>query len=207
MYSGDTASPAGTHSPACGAAHLRQVVEVAKQRGKRMDPRHRRFVLEYIQDLDATAAARRAGYSPRSAKNTGYRLMQRPEIQQAIAEAQADLERELIDSAERVRRDLLRATEGAIEDRDWRGIGKILELRCKVHQMLTERIEHTGPGGGPIRMAHDTARQIVEDSGAADLAHSLFERVAQHAGQLGLDAVRPEVVPGAAPAPPQSPAY
>jgi hypothetical protein len=135
------------HSPACGVLHLRQVVEVAKQRGKRMDPRHRRFVLEYIQDLDATAAARRAGYSPRSAKNTGYRLMQRPEIQQAIAEAQADLERELIDSAERVRRDLLRATEGAIEDRDWRGLGKLAELRCKCLGMLVDRHRVEGADG------------------------------------------------------------
>jgi len=174
------------------------VVEVAK-----LSARHKRFVQEFVLDGNAAAAAQRAGYSPRSSKNAGHRLLRRPEVQEAVAQAQATAAQRAEDSAERVRRDLLRATEGAIEDRDWRGIGKILELRCKVHQMLTERIEHTGPGGGPIRMAHDAARQIVEDSDAADLAHSLFERVAQHAGQLGLDAVRPEVVPGAAPAPPQ----
>ena len=171
-----------------------------------MDPRHRRFVLEYIQDLDATAAARRSGYSPRFAKNTGYRLMQRPDIQAAIAEAQAALERELIDSAEEAARDLKRWCRAAAADGDWRGLGKLQELRMKHLRMLAERIEHTGPGGGPIRMAHDAARQIVEDSGAADLAHTLFERVAQHAGQSGLDAVRTEVAPGAASSPPQPPA-
>jgi hypothetical protein len=182
-------------------------MEVAKRRKTgRLSAKYRRFVLEYLQDCNPTAAARRAGYSPRTAKNTGYRLMQRPEVQEAIAEAQEALERELIDSAEDAARDLKRWCRAAAADGDWRGLGKLQELRMKHLRMLAERIEHTGPGGGPIRMAHDTARQIVEDSGAADLAHTLFERVAQHAGQLGLDAVRPEVVPGAAPAPPQPPA-
>ena len=103
----------------------------------KLSARHQRFVQEFIQDGNAAAAALRAGYSPRSAKNAGYRLLRHPEVQEAIARAQATAAQRAEDCAERVRRDLLRATEGAIEDRDWRGIGKILELRCKVHQMLT----------------------------------------------------------------------
>ena len=170
-----------------------------------MDARQKRFVLEYVQDCNAAAAAQRAGYSQRTARNAGYRLLQRADVQDAVAQAQAEIERGLIDSAEQVRRDLVRYCAGAEDDRNWSAMGKLVELRAKIHQMLTDRIEHTGAGGGPIRLAHDAARRIVEDSDATDLAHALFERVAQHAGQPGLDAVRTEVAPGAAPAPAQPP--
>ena len=175
-------------------------MEVAK-----LNARHQRFVQEFIQDGNAAAAALRAGYSPRSARNAGHRLLRNPDVQEAVAQAQATVSQRAGDSAERVVRDLLRYCDGAAEDRDWRALGKLAELRCKVQGMLTERIEHSGPGGGPIQLAHDAARRIVEDSGAADLAHALFERVAQHSSQPGLDAVRTEVAPGAAPAPAQPP--
>lgn len=122
-------------------------MEVAKKRGKRMDPRHRRFVVEYIQDCNAAAAAQRAGYSPRSAKNAGFRLMQRADIQAAIAEAQADLERELIDSAEEAARDLKRWCRAAAADGDWRGLGKLQELRMKHLSMLVDRHRVEGADG------------------------------------------------------------
>lgn len=171
-----------------------------EQRRKPMDARQQRFVSEYLQDCNPTAAARRAGYSPRTANNTGYRLMQRPDVQQAVAEAQAARAQELGDSAEQAARDLLAWCRAAAEDRDWRSLGKLQELRMKHLGMLTERIEHSGPGGGPIQLAHDAARRIVEDSDASGLAHALFERVAQHSSQPGVDAVRAPVATGATPA-------
>jgi len=47
------------------------------------------FVAEYLVDLNATQAAIRAGYSPASAYNAGYRNLVNPEVQAAIAEAQS----------------------------------------------------------------------------------------------------------------------
>lgn len=113
----------------------------------KLSARHKRFVQEFVLDGNAAAAAQRAGYSPRSSKNAGHRLLRRPEVQEAVAQAQATAAQRAEDSAERVRRDLLRATEGAIEDRDWRGIGKILELRCKVEGMLLDRHRVEGADG------------------------------------------------------------
>jgi phage terminase small subunit len=54
-----------------------------------LTPRQRRFVDEYLIDLDATNAARRAGYSP---KAIGYpsQLMRNPEIARAIGQAMAE---------------------------------------------------------------------------------------------------------------------
>jgi phage terminase small subunit len=57
--------------------------------------KQRRFIEEYCTDFNGAAAARRAGYSPRSARQTAFEILQRPEIRSAIAErlevfAQAD---------------------------------------------------------------------------------------------------------------------
>jgi phage terminase small subunit len=47
-----------------------------------------RFVAEYLVDLNATQAAIRAGYAPKRADAIGYENLRKPEIAEAIAEAQ-----------------------------------------------------------------------------------------------------------------------
>lgn len=54
-----------------------------------LTPRQRRFVEEYLIDLNARSAARRAGFSPGS-RNYPSRLMRNPEIARAIAQAMAE---------------------------------------------------------------------------------------------------------------------
>lgn len=61
-----------------------------------------RFVQEYLVDLNATAAARRAGYSQRTAKEQAHQLLQRPDISAAIAEAQADRSKRTMITADMV---------------------------------------------------------------------------------------------------------
>lgn len=48
------------------------------------------FIREYLIDLNAAEAARRAGYSPKTADRTGHENLKKPEIATAIAEAQAE---------------------------------------------------------------------------------------------------------------------
>ncbi|WP_233113697.1 terminase small subunit [Aggregatibacter actinomycetemcomitans] len=50
--------------------------------------KQKRFIEEYLIDLNATQAAIRAGYSKDTAKEIGYENLTKPHIQQAIAEAQ-----------------------------------------------------------------------------------------------------------------------
>lgn len=52
-----------------------------------LTPKQKRFVLEYLVDLNATAASIRAGYSERSAKRIGWELLQKPEVSSGIQEA------------------------------------------------------------------------------------------------------------------------
>src|SRR5687768_8910928 len=51
-----------------------------------LTPRQARFVDEYLIDLNATQAARRAGYSPRSARQAGAQNLSNPAISAEIAE-------------------------------------------------------------------------------------------------------------------------
>ena len=46
------------------------------------------FVQEYLLDLNATQAAIRADYSPRTAGKIGFENLQKPEIQELIQDAQ-----------------------------------------------------------------------------------------------------------------------
>ena len=50
-----------------------------------MNARHQRFVTEYLVDLNATQAAIRAGYSPKTAQQQGSRLLTNVVVKQAIA--------------------------------------------------------------------------------------------------------------------------
>ncbi len=55
----------------------------------KLTPRQARFVDEYLIDLNATQAARRAGYSANNADKIGSRLVGESRVSEAITEAQA----------------------------------------------------------------------------------------------------------------------
>lgn len=52
-----------------------------------LTPKQKRFVAEYLVDLNATAAAKRAGYSEKTAYSMGQRLLKKVEIQKAVQNA------------------------------------------------------------------------------------------------------------------------
>ena len=67
-----------------------------------MTLKQKRFVEEYLIDLNATQAAIRAGYSPRSAKQIGQENLYKPAIQNAIDKAMAERSRRTGISQDRV---------------------------------------------------------------------------------------------------------
>jgi phage terminase small subunit len=54
-----------------------------------MTTKQERFIAEYCVDLNATQAAIRAGYSPKTAAIIGWENLRKPEIQAALATRQA----------------------------------------------------------------------------------------------------------------------
>ena len=113
-----------------------------------MTPKEERFVQEYLIDLNAARAARRAGYSARSARTIGPRLLKRPAVRDALAAArQAQAERGEV-SAERVVRELARiAFASSDQFLDWGPAG--VSLRDKTllspdqHAAIAE-VSHNG---------------------------------------------------------------
>ena len=56
-----------------------------------MNDKQRRFTQEFLIDLNATQAAIRAGYSEKTARSQGQRLLTKVDIAQAVADGQAAL--------------------------------------------------------------------------------------------------------------------
>jgi len=56
----------------------------------RLTAKQAAFVQEYLVDLNATGAARRAGYSERTAAEVGYENLRKPQISEAIESALAE---------------------------------------------------------------------------------------------------------------------
>ena len=67
-----------------------------------MTKKQKRFVEEYLIDLNATQAAIRAGYSPDTAKSIGSENLTKPDIQARIAKAMAERSRRTGVNADRV---------------------------------------------------------------------------------------------------------
>lgn len=72
----------------------------------RLTEKQKRFAAEYLIDLNATAAAKRAGYSEKTAYSMGQRLLKNVEVQTAIQKRQAKLQSKLEITQETVLQEL-----------------------------------------------------------------------------------------------------
>ena len=99
-----------------------------------------RFCLEYVVDFNASDAARRAGYSEKTAGAIGWENLKKPEITQRVQELTQDDATATELTRERVIAGLMEiATTGKAESarvRSWELLGKHLA-------MFTDRIEVT----------------------------------------------------------------
>jgi phage terminase small subunit len=142
-------------------------------------PKQQRFVEEYVVDLCATQAAKRAGYSPKTAHVIGPENLEKPEIKAALASLMAERSKKTAIDAEWV---LLRAQQ--IVERcmqvepvydatgsptgefkfDSGGAVRALQLIAKHTGGFTDRVEHSGPNGGAMQLELTTsaAREQLE---------------------------------------------
>src|SRR3954452_24234115 len=93
-----------------------------------LNERQRRFVAEYLLDLNATQAAIRAGYAAATANRTGPRLLSNVGVAAGIAEAQAGRSRRTEVTQDRV----------------------VLEL-ARIAFSDSRRVMSWGPGGVTLR--------------------------------------------------------
>lgn len=98
--------------------------------------KQRRFIDEYLIDLNATQAAIRAGYSAKRASELGYQLLQKTTVSEAIAEAMAERSKRTGVSQDRVIREYARIGFAKITDFvEWDDFGSI---RIKPSNELSE---------------------------------------------------------------------
>lgn len=81
-----------------------------------MTKKQKRFVEEYLIDLNATQAAIRAGYSSDSAGSIGEENLKKPEISSAVAKAMAERSRRTGVNADRVLLELAKIAFSKITD-------------------------------------------------------------------------------------------
>ena len=81
-----------------------------------MTKKQKRFVEEYLIDLNATQAAIRAGYSPHTAKDIGCENLAKPNIAAAISKAMAERSRRTGINQDRVLQELARIGFAKITD-------------------------------------------------------------------------------------------
>lgn len=127
----------------------------------KLTPKQQRFVEEYLVDLSAAGAARRAGYKVRRPDQQGYELLRKPEIAEAIAEQRQRLaERtartvdDVLADIGRVRADAMRQVRtfnGGSSMLDHKAALKALELEGKHLGVFDERMRLMGPDGGPLQ--------------------------------------------------------
>ena len=81
-----------------------------------MTQKQKRFIEEYLIDLNATQAAIRAGYSPHTAKDIGCENLAKPNIAAAVSQAMAERSRRTGINQDRVLQELARIGFAKITD-------------------------------------------------------------------------------------------
>lgn len=119
------------------------------------------FVQQYLVDKNATQAAIRAGYSPTSAGRHGHDMLKRPIIKAALArELKAQAARTLM-TADQVLLDIQHIGDKALRSAEFSVALRSRELIGKHFRVFAEKVEHSGPNGGPMEFT-EVRRTIVD---------------------------------------------
>lgn len=120
---------------------------------QKLSAKQEQFCREYLVDLNATQAAIRAGYSPKTAYSMGQRLLKNVEVQAFIQSAKQERAEKLARTAQDALNDLFLYTREAHENGDLRTAMKGIELQLKHFGELTDKVksEVSGPNGGPVQ--------------------------------------------------------
>lgn len=109
-----------------------------------LPPRKQAFVDAYLVEPNATRAAVLAGYSKKTAKQQGSRLLSSVDVRAALEERNAKRAEKAHLSGEKVLADIDRLAKKAEEAGEYNAAIKGRELLGKHLALFTEKIEHSG---------------------------------------------------------------
>lgn len=154
-----------------------------------LNDKQRRFAQEYLVDLNATQAAIRAGYSEKTAKSQGNRLLTNADVAKAIQKGQAKREERTEITQDMVLQELARI--------GFADIRKAVSWGKSPIDVEGENADPNGLGVYPVELVPST--QIDDDTAAAVSEVSLtqtgvkvkmhdklsaLEKIARHLGML-----------------------
>jgi len=147
----------------------------------KLTPKQAAFCEQYLVDLNAAAAARRAGYSVRYADREGWRMLRKVEIQEKIGVLMAERAKRVGIEADEVLREIARVAYGSLGDFcTWGPEGVVLRdasLVAPEKLRALESIVHTQNAGG------SSTRVRLKNSVGA------LEMLARHLGLFDKDKV------------------
>lgn len=138
-----------------------------------MTDKQKRFAEEYLKDCNATQAAIRCGYSPKSAKQQGQRLMTNDDLKKYINEQLQAMQKKTIASAEEVLEYLTSVVRG---------------------EHLSEEIMVEGCGDGVSEVVHVQKKPSEKDRLKA--AELLGKRYGLYTDKTQIEGVIPVVISG-----------
>ena len=151
---------------------------------QKLTPKQKRFVEEYLVDLNATQAAIRAGYSEKTAYSIGSENLSKPEIQTAVAEAQNERSERIKISSDWVLASAVQVYERCMEQGSFNpsGANRALELIGK-HvsvQAFYDKNDHPG------KMAHEQFEKI-DTTEAVERVVALLNRARDRRDEMVVD--------------------
>lgn len=118
-----------------------------------LTPKQRRFIDEYLVDVNATQAAVRAGYPRKSARQTGAENLSKPVIRAEIARRMAERSAKLAVTADSVLARLNREADDRLDGSPASRV-RALELLGRHLGMFREKtnVEVSAGGGNPVQI-------------------------------------------------------
>ena len=108
---------------------------------KPLTARQSRFVSAYVAGASAAEAARQAGYGPGYSAKAAKYLLHHPSIAAAIQEMHMDLTKKTLFDVEQAVLECNTMIDFAQSKNNAMAAAKLLELKCKLHGLLIERVE------------------------------------------------------------------
>ncbi len=125
-----------------------------------MTKKQKRFVEEYLIDLNATQAAIRAGYSKKTAASIAWELLEKPDIREFIGQKQEEARANatitvdgIVDQLQEIASNVLAKDSDRI---------RALELIGKYLGMFTERVEMKGQLDTTVSKLDGILKQLTE---------------------------------------------
>lgn len=128
----------------------------------KLTAKQRRFVQEYLIDLNATQAAIRAGYSKNSARQVGTENLSKPSIKQAIEERLKQIDEEKTADAKEIREFWTRVMRGEEKDTVLRYDNEGHQVEAEINVSMKDRIRASELMGKSFAMFTDKVDSNID---------------------------------------------